>query len=72
MWLLIPKYSNYQPLFTSQDEWTIIKYVMEVFRSFQYWTLWMSERHSVSLHHVITVYNNILDHMDGVMQDLAA
>jgi len=31
----------------------------------------MSKRHTVTLHHVITVYNDMFDHMDGVMQALA-
>jgi len=70
-WLKNPKYSHYRPLFTTQDEWTIVKYVMEVLRPFRYWTHWMSKRHTVTLHHVITVYNDMFDHMDGVMRALA-
>jgi hypothetical protein len=66
-----PKYAEYRPLFPTQDEWTIVKYVMEVLRPFRYWTLWMSKRHTVTLHHVITVYNDIFYHMDGVMRALA-
>jgi len=66
-----PKYSEYQPLFTTQDEWTIVKYVIDVLRPFRYWTLWMSTRHTVTLHHVITAYNDMFDPMDGVMQALA-
>jgi len=31
----------------------------------------MSKRHTVILHHVITVYNDMFDHMDGVMQAFA-
>jgi len=27
----------------------------------------MSKRHTVTSHHVITVYNDIFDHMDGVI-----
>jgi hypothetical protein len=27
--------------FTTEDEWIIVKYVMEVLRPFRYWTLWM-------------------------------
>jgi len=38
-WLQKPKYSDYRPLFTTQDEWTVVKYVMEVLRPFRYWTL---------------------------------
>jgi len=70
-WLQNPKCTEYRPLFTTQDEWTIVKYVKEVLGPFQYWTLWMSKRHTVSLHHVITVYNDKFDHMDGVMRVLA-
>ena len=44
---------------------------MEVLRLFQYCTLWMSKRHTVPLHHVISVYNNMLDHMNGVTRALA-
>jgi len=63
-----PKYSDYWPLFTTQDEWTIIEYMMEVSTPFQYRTLWMSKEHTVTLHNVITVYNDMFDHMDGVMR----
>jgi hypothetical protein len=70
-WLQNPKYDEYRPLFTTQDEWTIVKYVMEMLRPFQYWTLWMSKRDSVTLHHVITVYSDMFDHTDGVMRALA-
>jgi len=31
----------------------------------------MSKRHTVTLHHVIIVYNDMFDHMDGVMRALA-
>jgi len=41
-WVQNPKYTDYRPLFTTQDEWTIVKYVMEVLRPFRYWTLWIS------------------------------
>jgi len=67
-WLQKPKYSDYQPLFTAQDEWTIVKYVMEVLRLFRYWTLWISKRHTITHHHVITGDNDMFDHMDGVMR----
>jgi len=69
-WLWNPKYAEYWPLYPTQDELTIVMYVMEVLKPFQYWTLWMSKRHTVTLHHVITVYNDMFDHMDGVMRAL--
>jgi len=67
-WHHHPKYSEYRPLFTTQNEWTNVKYVMEVLRPFRYWTRWMSKWHTVTLHHVITVYNDMFDHMDGVIR----
>jgi len=66
-WLKNPPYSDYRPLSSTQDGWTIVKQVLEVLKQFQYWTLWTSKRHTVTLHHIITVNNDVLDHMDGVM-----
>jgi len=66
-----PTYTEYRPLFTTQDGWTLVQHVMEVLRPFRYWTLWMSKRHTVTLHHVITVYNDMFDQMDSVMRALA-
>jgi len=71
VWLMNPTFSHYRPLFTTHDEWTIIKYVMGVSKPFRYWTLWMSKRHTLSLHYIITVYNDMFDHLDGIMRDLA-
>jgi len=31
----------------------------------------MSKRHTVTMHHVITVYNDMFDHIDSVMRALA-
>ena len=69
--LKIPKYSDYLPLFTTQDEWTIVMYVMEALWPFRYWTLWILKWHTVTLHHVITGYNDMFDFMDGVMRSWA-
>jgi hypothetical protein len=70
-WLQNSKYSGYWPLFTIQDNWTMVKYEMEVLRLFRYWTLWMSKRHTGTLHHIITVYNVMFDLMDGMMRAFA-
>ena len=67
-WLQNPRHSDHRPLFTTQAEWTTVKYVMEVLRPFRYWTAWMTRRHTVTLHHLITVYNDMFDHMYGVMR----
>jgi hypothetical protein len=66
-----PKYAEYQSLFTTHHEWTIVKYVMEVLKPFRYWTLWMSKRNTVRLHHVITMYNDMFNYTDCVMGALA-
>jgi len=44
---------------------------MEVLRPLWYLTLWMLKRHTVALHHVITVSYDMFDHVDGVMWALA-
>jgi hypothetical protein len=44
---------------------------MKHLRPFLYWTSWMWKRHSATLHYVITVHNDMFNHMDGVMQALA-
>jgi len=69
--LMNSKCSEYQPLFTTQEEWNIDKYVIEVLRPFRYWTIRMSKRHVVTLHLIVTVSNDMFDHMDGVMRALA-
>jgi hypothetical protein len=65
------KYSEYRPLFTTQDERTIVTYVMDVLRPLGYWTQWMSTRNTVTLHHDIVIYNNTFHYIGGVMQVLA-
>jgi len=35
-WFQNAKYTEYRPQFTTQDEWTIVKYVMEGLRPFRY------------------------------------
>jgi hypothetical protein len=70
-WLQNPKYCEYWALFTSQDEWTIVTCVMEILRVFRDWTLRMLKRCPVTLHHLITVYSDMLDHRDGVTRDPA-
>jgi hypothetical protein len=34
-----PKYNYYRQLFTAQDEWTVVKYVMQVSQPVRHWTL---------------------------------
>jgi len=65
------KIQSLQAILHKPDEWTIVQYFMEVLKPFRYWTLWMSQRHKVTLHHVSTVYNDMFDHMDRIMRALA-
>jgi hypothetical protein len=61
------KYTDYQPLYTTPDKRTIYNYVIEVLRQFRYSTLWMPIRHMVTIHHNLTLYNDMFDHMDSVV-----
>ena len=70
-WLHYPKYTEYRSLFTTQDQWTIVKYVMEVLMRFRFCSLWMSKMHTVTLPHIITVYKDMFDHMDSLMRAFA-
>jgi hypothetical protein len=66
-----PIFSDCRPLFTTQEQWTIIKSIMEVLRQFRYCTLWVLKWHKVTLHPVSSVNNNTFDHMDGVICSFA-
>ena len=70
-WLQNSKYTDFQPLLKTQDERTIVNRVMDDVRPFRYWILSISKRHTVTLHHIIAVYNDLFNHMDGVMRALA-
>ena len=65
------EYIAYRPLFTTHDEWTILKYAMEGLSPSRYWTLRISKRCKVIFHHVVTVYSDMFDQMDGVIRDLS-
>jgi hypothetical protein len=66
-WLKNPNNSQYWPLSTTQDVYTIVKFMMEVLGPFHYRTFWMSNWPTVILHHDLTVYSDIFDHIDGLM-----
>ena len=69
-WWLI-EYPQYQGLFTTDDEWKAVEYVLQVLLPFRYWTLWMSKRKTITLHRVISIYNAMFDHMDSVLKALS-
>jgi len=70
-WLKDPKFSDYWPLLTTQVQWTIITHITEVLRPSRYWTMSMSKRHTVTLHAVITLHNDMFKILDGIMRALA-
>lgn len=70
-WLKKSQFSSRWPLCRIQYEWAIVKHVMEGLRLFQHWTMWMSNRHAITLHHIITFLNDMFDRMDVIMQALA-
>ena len=63
-------YPEFQPLYTTDDEWRAVEYVLEVLVPFRYWTLWMSKRQTITLHRVISIYNEMFDHMEGAIHAL--
>ena len=63
----LENYPDFQPLYTTDDEWHTVEYVLEVLTPFRYWTLWLSKRHTITLHRVISIYNEMFDHMEGAM-----
>jgi hypothetical protein len=70
-WLQNPQYTDYPPIVTTQDEWTIVKYVIEVLKPFRYCTLRMSKMHRVTFYYAITLTNDKFDHMVEVIWALA-
>jgi hypothetical protein len=48
-WHPNPINTEYQPMFTTQHEWTNVKFVIEVWRPDRYWTLWMLTSHTVEI-----------------------
>jgi len=69
-WLQNPQRSDYRSLITIQYAVTIGKYVIVVSGPFQSWTVGMLKKNTVTLHNVITVYDDMFNHMNGVMQPL--
>jgi len=69
-WLQNPKYSDYLELITTKDEWTLVKYVLDIFTPFRDWTLWMLQRHLLTLHHSVSEYNDMFDQLDCLMRAL--
>ena len=68
-WLI--QYPQYKSLFTTEEEWRAVEYVLQVLLPFRYWTLWMSKRRTITLHRVIVIYNHMFDHMDSVLKALS-
>jgi hypothetical protein len=48
----------------------MVRYVIGAIKKFQYWSMWISKCHKVTLHRIISVYDDAFDHVDGVMYDL--
>jgi len=71
MCLKNPTWTDYRPLFTTEDEWTLVKYIMLVISPFQFRTLWMSKWQTVTPFNIITLSENIFNHMDVVINAVA-
>lgn len=66
LWLNIQKFVDYRALPTLQCKGSIVKYVVEDFRSSTYWTQWMLKRYTVTLKYMITEYNDTFDRIDSI------
>jgi len=65
-----PKYRYYWPHFVSQNHGTLVMFIIEISRPFWCLSLWILKRLTVTMHHVIAVYNNIFNSIDGIMGSL--
>lgn len=57
---------QYWPLMITPDEWAMLEYIMTVLEPFQYWTLYMSRRRTVTLHLLVRLYNDMFEHLEHV------
>lgn len=63
-------YSNFRGLYLTDQEWKVVEYLMEILRPFRYWTMWMSMRRQITLHRVLYLYDDMLNHIDSVLKVL--
>lgn len=72
-WLqnLEPKDHHLRVLHTTPQEWVALEYLMTILEPMQYWTLAMSKRRDITLHLVITLYNDMFNHFDRVISTLS-
>jgi len=71
MWVALKSKIQWLPATFHNSRWVDHCEVCRGLTPFRYWILSMSKRHTVSLHHVITVYNDMFHHTDSVMRALA-
>jgi hypothetical protein len=55
----------------TQDECAIVQKAMQHSNMFASCTLWMSKKHTATLHHFITFYNDMFHHINDIMCALA-
>jgi hypothetical protein len=41
---------------------------MRIVRPFEYWAMWMLKLHTITPHYIITSWNEMFRHMDGMMR----
>jgi len=66
-WLKNPNKIHYWLLLPTQDKWTIVKYLIKVWMPFWHWILSMSTRYTLTPHCNITLWDDMYDHIDGIM-----
>lgn len=69
-WLQMPEHIEFRGLWSTDDEWKQVEYIMEVLHPIRYWTLWMSKSHGITIHRVFEVYQEIFEHLDEQIMKL--
>jgi hypothetical protein len=65
-----PSNTKYASCLATDDEWRAIEYLIKILRPIRYWTMIFQTRRRVTLNHIITVYNDVFDHFDSVLDAL--
>ena len=55
---------DFSPLWPTPEEWKQVEYILEVPQPIQFWTLWISKTHRVTIHRIFPVYQDIFDHLE--------
>jgi len=60
----IKKNSRYTHLYSTNEEWNQVEYIITVLASFYYYTAWVSTTVAVTLLFAFIIYNDLFNHLD--------